>query len=65
MNNNDSSIYSIYIVEIDEYKIGYCDAQACPSCIAALIKSGIQYQLYTTPNGINLEFIKQHNPQIM
>lgn len=59
----DADQFCIYIVEIDNYEIGYSDAQACPSCTAALIKSGIARQYYTTPNGYSSEPVK-YNPQI-
>lgn len=61
---NYYNCYAIYIVEIDEYEIGFSEAQACPSCTAALIKSGVHCQYFTTVNGFIKEYIKQHNPHI-
>ncbi|XP_053990752.1 uncharacterized protein LOC128882928 isoform X2 [Hylaeus volcanicus] len=52
---NPSKIHSIYIVELDDYDIGYCDAQACPLCTTALEKVGVSKQYYSTPYGIRYE----------
>lgn len=49
--NHDASRPCMYIVELDDYDVGYWDAQACPLCTPALAKSGVRAQHFATPTG--------------
>lgn len=48
----------MYIVELDDYDVGYWEAQACPLCTPALAKAGVRMQHFTTPNGFASQQIR-------